>query len=142
VKAQAPEWHWLDAQETIPAQDLCRACRISSAELLELVEYGALQPVAGHADHADHAFSAEWVVPLREATRLRRAFDLDLFTVGLVLDYLNRIEGLERELRSLRAHLPSHLSSPARSTHEGPAPWREPHAGAMPDAPTTGRKPR
>ena len=139
MKAQAPEWHWLDAQETIPAQDLCRACRISSAELLELVEYGALQPLAGHADHA---FSAEWVVPLREATRLRRAFDLDLFTVGLVLDYLNRIEGLERELRSLRAHLPSHLSSPARGTHEGPAPWREPHSGAMTDAPTPGRKPR
>jgi len=138
VKAQASEWHWLDAEETIPDQELCRSCRISSAELLELVEYGALQPVAGSPGRL--VFSAECVLPLREAVRLRRAFDLDLFTVGLVLDYLNRIEGLERELRSLRAHLPSHLPSPGRTTHEGPAPWREPHGGTALAAPQGRRR--
>jgi chaperone modulatory protein CbpM len=125
VKAQASEWHWLDAHETIPAKDLCRSCRISAAELGELVEYGALQPIAGSQEHL--AFSAEWVAPLREAARLRRTFDLDLFTVVLVLDYLNRIATLERELKSLRAQLPAHAPVPSHPPHEGPAPWREPH---------------
>jgi chaperone modulatory protein CbpM len=127
VKAQASEWHWLDAHETIAAPELCRSCRISGAELNELVEYGALQPLTSSQGPV---FSAEWVSPLREAARLRRAFDLDLFTVSLVLEYLNRIEVLEREVSSLRAHLPAHVPSPGRTTHEGPASWREPHAGS------------
>lgn len=122
MKARQPEWHWLDAPETVAAQELCRSCRISDEELDELVEYGALPPVQGHA--GSYVFSAEWVVPLRHATRLRRHYDLDLFTVGLVLEYLHRIEGLERELRSVRAQVPSHK----HAVHEGPATWRETHA--------------
>jgi chaperone modulatory protein CbpM len=125
MSAQASEWNRLDAGETIAAHELCQSCRISSAELYELMEYGALRPVAGNRDRL--VFGAEWVVPLREAARLRRAFDLDLFTVGLILDYLNRIEALEHEVKSLRAHLPSHAPSPGHVSHEGPAPWREPH---------------
>ncbi|AMO24762.1 hypothetical protein GCM10027034_08870 [Ramlibacter solisilvae] len=123
MKVQATEWHRLDVHETIPAQELCSACRISEDELKELLDYGALQPVAGET----LVFSAEWVVPLRHATRLRRAFDLDLFTVGLIIEYLNRIEALEREVKALRAHLPAHQPSPGHVPHEGPAPWREPH---------------
>jgi len=94
-------------------------------DLQELVEYGSLQPIAGRQELV---FSAEWVVPLREAFRLRRVFDLDLFAAGLVLEYLNRIETLERQVKTLRAHLPSHLP-PGQDHHEGPAPWREPHSG-------------
>lgn len=117
---------WLDASEVMSAAELCKVCGFSPAELDELVEYGALAPLAPPAPApapAGPSFSGAWVAPLREAARLRRDYDLDIFTVAVLLGYLDRIESLERELHSLRARIPGH-AHPAR---EGPQPWREPH---------------
>ena len=117
------EINWLDARETMTVTELCEVSGMSPADIDELVGYGAIAPV--QATHAERSFSAEWVAPLRTAERLRHDFELDLFAVSLLLDYLRRIEGLERELKSLRAHLPGHMPLPHRA--EGPEPWREPH---------------
>ena len=116
---------WLDASETISLSELSEACQVSAAELDELVEYGALAPVNKTGE--EFLFSAACTAALRAACKLRKDYDLDLFTVALLLDYLNRIERLEREVRSLQAHLPTHLVGAHR---EGPQPWREPHASA------------
>ena len=118
----APEWHWLDAQKRFDQAELAHMCSLSMAELDELVEYGALVPFADEGTGA-RQFSGSWVPPLREAARLRAHYDLDLFTVSLLLGYLQRIAHLEQQVRSLQAHLP-HLTHPPR---EGPTPWREPH---------------
>ena len=66
----------------------------------------------------------ELMPPLREAARLRADYDLDLFTVSLLLGYLQRIAQLEQQLRALNAHVPHPHTLP----REGPTPWREPHA--------------
>jgi chaperone modulatory protein CbpM len=121
VKAQASDWQWLDARDAVAADELCRACRITPEELDEIVGYGVLVPLPV-GDR--RVFAADWLVPLRTATRMRRDFDLDLFAVGLILDYLRRIEQLEREVGSLRAHLPSHEAQP----REGPGTWHEAHS--------------
>jgi len=123
MKPQAPEWNWLDAGETIGVSDLARACGISLAELDELVGYGALQPLQSRTD--ERQFSAACVATLRHACKLRQDFDLDLFTVALLMDYLNHIEALQREIRFLRAHLPAHVIAAHR---DGPQPWHEQHA--------------
>lgn len=123
MNAQAAEIGWLDARETLTAVELSHACGMSAAELDELVEYGALNAI--RRNESERVFSAECVVTLRAAGRLRRDFDLDLFAVAILLGYLNRIEELEREVKSLRAHLPGHTQHAHRN--EGPAPWREPH---------------
>jgi chaperone modulatory protein CbpM len=127
MKAQVVEVTWLDARETVTVTELSRACGLSAAELDELVEYGALAPL--QRDHAERAFSAEWIVPLRTAGKLRHDFDLDLFAVAILLGYLNRIEELEREVKSLRAHLPSHT----HRRDDGPESWREPHGKGTQD---------
>lgn len=99
---------WLDARQTITLTDLAQACGLSAAELDELVDYGALVPLGPQATvQTLHQFSAEWVTPLRTASRLRRDFDLDVFSMGMLLGYLNRIDELERDMRALRAQLPS-----------------------------------
>jgi len=123
MNAQAVEVAWLDARETVTATELALACGLEAAELDELIEYGALAPIRRH--EAERIFSAECVSPLRTAGRLRKDFELDLFTVSILMRYLNRIEELEREVKSLRAHLPGHTHQHHRD--EGPAPWREPH---------------
>jgi chaperone modulatory protein CbpM len=129
VKVQASDWQWLDARDTLAADELCRACRITLEELDEIVGYGVLSPLPVREQRV---FAADWLVPLRTATQMRRDFDLDLFAVGLILDYLHRIEELEREVNSLRAHLPSHGTAP----REGPAPWHEAHSRTGHETPT------
>jgi chaperone modulatory protein CbpM len=116
------QWHWLDASETIGLPELSQACGISLAELNELVEYGALGPATTHQEQG--LFTADCVVPLRTACRLRRDYDLDLFTVALLVQYLQRIEQLEHEVHTLRAHLPAHVTVAKR---DAPASWHEPH---------------
>ena len=95
---------WLDAREAVTLAELAQICALSVDELDELMEYGALAPMQDV--RTERLFSAECVMPLRTAGKLRQDFDLDLFTVGLLLGYLNRIEAMERQIRSLQARQP------------------------------------
>jgi chaperone modulatory protein CbpM len=117
MQIQLSEWHWLDANETISVQELCRSCSLTRDELEELVGYGVLEPVQAAGE--DTLFRADYVPLLRTATRVGRDFDLDVFTVGLLLGYLNRIDVLERRVKTLQALLPAHLH-PTAGFHEGP----------------------
>jgi chaperone modulatory protein CbpM len=123
MNAHVVEVAWLDARETLSRPELARVCGLTEPELAELMEYGALRPAAS-GTAAEPLFSAECVPALRRAGRLRRDFDLDLFAVALLVDYLNRIELLEHQLKSLQAQFPKHVPQLHR---EGPRPWREPH---------------
>ena len=120
------EIEWPEATRTITLHHLADACGLGTAELDELVEYGALQPLPtldadanpdpsqatdgnGNTQTSDtqatddsqpciRLFSAAFITPLKVAGRLRRDFDLDLFSVGLLLEYLCRIDMLEHQL--------------------------------------------
>lgn len=102
---QASDWTWFEADRRIAQEELVQMCSLTRAELDELVEYGVLVPLVDEAGSGRH-FSASCVPPLREAARLRAHYDLDLFTVGLLLGYLQRIGQLEHQLRTLQAHFP------------------------------------
>lgn len=101
------ECFWLDSSETVTLTELSRCCQMSIEELDELVDYSALIPLTAAAP--ERVFSAEWVAPLRAAGKMRVDFDLDLFTVAILLGNLNRIELLERQVQQLRALLPERL---------------------------------
>lgn len=103
------EWRWLDTRETVTLTELSHCCGLSEAELDELVDYCALEPLA--PTEPERVFSAHWVTPLRQAAKLRQEFDLDLFTVAMLLDNFNRIEVLERQVHALQALLPAQLRS-------------------------------
>lgn len=104
---QAVEWVWLDEVQSVTLPELARVCGISPADVAELVEYGALQPLQTGPSEADlRMFSADCVTRMRTVSKLRLDFDLDLFAVALLLDHIQRIETLERQVRSLQAQLP------------------------------------
>ncbi|MDI1339410.1 chaperone modulator CbpM [Polaromonas sp.] len=103
---------WLDAREAVTLAELAQICAMSVDELDELTDYGVLVPMGD--GRQERLFSAECVVPLRTAGKLRQDFDLDLFTVGLMLGYLNRIEALEHQLLSLQAQLPGNAPAEPR----------------------------
>jgi chaperone modulatory protein CbpM len=96
----------MDPTETITLSELSRCCALSEAEIDELVDYCALVPL--FPEDTSRTFSAQSVAPLRAACKLRVEFDLDLFTVAILLGNLNRIDVLERQVQSLLALLPAH----------------------------------
>ena len=123
MEIKASDWAWLDTQRHVDQPELARMCGMSEAEVDELVDYGVLVPLA---NEAGRQFTAAVVPWLREAVRLRADFDLDLFTVSLLLRYLQRIVQLEHQLRSLQALLPQ-FTHAMHMERDGPTPWREPH---------------
>jgi chaperone modulatory protein CbpM len=101
----------MNAQDLVPFSadsvgfsELSVACAISVDELQELVEYGALAPL--QPAQPEPLFAISYLEPLRTAGKLRRDYDLDLFVVVILMDYLQRITQLELELRSLQAQSP------------------------------------
>lgn len=116
--------HWQDPPSRISLADLAQACGLGADELQELVQSGALVPLADEGAGGPLQFSAGSIPALREAARLRSEHHLDLFTLGLLLGYLHRITHLEHQVHSLQSHQPH----PQHLPRDGPAPWREPHA--------------
>ncbi|HSW20525.1 MAG TPA: chaperone modulator CbpM [Ramlibacter sp.] len=110
------DWMWLHADELVSQHELALICSMSSGDLDELVEYGALAPLQDRPG-AGRFFSANCIPLLRKVSRLRVDFDLDLFTAGLIFGYLQRVEDLEQQVRSLEARLPH----PLHPSREGPA---------------------
>jgi chaperone modulatory protein CbpM len=112
MEQQQVDWMWLDATETVTISELSRCCGMSAMELDELIEYKALPTLPPPQSQSplmfERLFSAEWVTPLREVGKMRHDYDLDLFTVAMLLSHLNRIELLEKKVRNLQAQLPTH----------------------------------
>ena len=86
----------LPAQDASPLEigEFARTAGLEEHEVRELMEYGLLPP---------QGLDMHMALVLRDATRLKNDFDLDLFTTGLLAGYLLRIADLEGELRRLRA---------------------------------------
>jgi hypothetical protein len=94
---------WLHAGTEVTLVELARVSGLAPDVLRELVEFGALAPVA--QEGSEWCFSAECVVRVRTAARLKTDLELETSTLALVLNYLERIQRLESELRHLRAQL-------------------------------------
>jgi chaperone modulatory protein CbpM len=103
MKTPADEAVRLDEFTEITWTQLVSACGLPEGEVRELVRYGALVPRDPQAP--TWTFEAHWLVVARHASRLRRDFDLDPHGVSVLLSFVERIEALESELRSLRARL-------------------------------------
>jgi len=67
------------------------------------MSYGVLTPRGG--DAATWTFTMHSLLVVRKAQRLQRDFELDTHAVTVVLRYLERIETLEAQIRSLRAQM-------------------------------------
>lgn len=101
MNTQSHDWPRLDEHATVSQSDLLKACGLCVQEMEELIEYGAIVPLA--LEQGEPCFSAECVIPLREAVKLRVVFDLDIFTVVLLMEGLQRIEALTHRVRTLES---------------------------------------
>jgi chaperone modulatory protein CbpM len=93
---------WLHAESQVTLVELSRSSGLPEEVLRELVDYGALEPAEGAGEWC---FSADCVVRVRTAARLRNDLELETPSLALVLSFLERIQHLEAEVRHLHAQL-------------------------------------
>ncbi len=104
MKTELTDAQWLhDAEVSI--EELAELSGLSTDLLRERVEYGALIPADTHSAH--WSFTADCVVTVRAVSRLREDFDLDANALSVALNLIERIHGLEAQLRELRSQLPA-----------------------------------
>jgi chaperone modulatory protein CbpM len=99
MQAEHGEGVWVDRHAVVSITELVELCGLSEEEVRELVDYGALAPV----DAAQWTFTAECVVTLRKASRLKEGLELDTHALALTLTLLERIGELEAQLAAARA---------------------------------------
>jgi chaperone modulatory protein CbpM len=87
MQQNSSDWICLDTQGTLTLSELSEVCGLSAAELGELLDYGALP--RSTIEPQVNVFSTEWVSPLRTAVQLRQDYDLELFSVALLVGYLS-----------------------------------------------------
>jgi hypothetical protein len=97
---------WFE-EHSITLDELSELCALPMPLLQELVVCGAIEAL--DADAGEQRFGAQALSAARAARRLRDDFDLDAPALLLALGLLDRVQDLEREIRALRARLPSAL---------------------------------
>ncbi len=93
----------MDDQGTLSYAELVAASGVPEQIVREMVSYGVLTPRG--TDTTTWTFTTRSLVVVRKARRLQHDFELDTHAVTVVLRYLERIEALEAQVRSLRARL-------------------------------------
>jgi chaperone modulatory protein CbpM len=80
---------------SISLHELCQCDGLSQQLIVEVVEHGIAQPVAGQ-NVVDWVFDTTSVHWLRKAVRLHADLEIDWVAVAMVIDLLQQKEALEK----------------------------------------------
>jgi len=87
------------AGELITVQELARLSRVHPEMVAQLVEWGLVEPEISKPE----MLFAETVIPrIWKILRLRQDLGINLAGIGVVLELLDKIESMEREIARLR----------------------------------------
>ena len=89
----------LEEQTRLTLADLCRACAVHAERIIELVDYGVLEPQG--REPSRWIFTGASLQRSRAALRLQRDLDIDVAGTALVLELLDEITILKMRLRAL-----------------------------------------
>lgn len=104
MNVELTDAQWLSEHTEVSVEELAELTGLPPELLRELVEYGALVPT--NIQSAQWTFTADCVVAVRTASRLREDFDLDANALSVALMLIERIHGLEAQLRELQTQFP------------------------------------
>jgi len=116
MKIEITDAKWLCEHPEVSLEELVELSGLPTELLRELVDYGALAPIdlqsAETATPQTEIRSTQWrftadcVVAVQTVSRLREDFDLDANALSVAMMLIERIHGLEAQLRELQSQLP------------------------------------
>jgi chaperone modulatory protein CbpM len=86
----------LDEMVSLSLDELCRACRVHSDWILELVDEGILEPQG--REHGNWRFASNSLQRVQTVWRLQHDLGINLAGAALALDLMEEIEGLRARL--------------------------------------------
>jgi len=89
-------------------EELCDVTELSSHIIIEIVEYGIVEPEGG--DPENWKFSAEMVALAKKACRLHRDLGIDWQGIALTINLLEELEQVRAENHQLRRRLDRFVS--------------------------------
>jgi DNA-binding transcriptional MerR regulator len=87
--------------EQMTMDDLAARTGLHPTLIERFVEYGLIEPAERTGGHM--LFELDCVARVRKIERLRRHLGANLASVAVILDLLDRMSGLEREIERLRS---------------------------------------
>jgi hypothetical protein len=93
--------HLGPGERLLDRDEFARIAGLQESQLRELLDYQLLAP---------SGLDMRTAFALREANRIGRDFDLELFAIGLLAGYVLRIDNLEAQVQQLRAQRPVHTT--------------------------------
>ena len=93
----------------VSLQELCTQEGITETMVVEVVEYGIAEPLAGN-DCTDWMFDSSSVHWMKKAIRLYHDLDIDWVSIAMVIDLLQQKDALLRENERLRNQLDRFVS--------------------------------
>ena len=96
------EFVWLDHHHEVSLDELAELSGLTSEELRQLVDSGALIPT--NTEDERWSFSGQCVVSVRTLSRLKQDFELEPNAIALTLVFLERIRMLELKVQALNPH--------------------------------------
>ena len=116
MKIEITDAKWLCEHAEVSLEELVELSGLPSELLLELVDYGALAPIEAESatsarpqagmQSARWRFTSDCVIAVQTVSRLREDFDLDANALSVALMLIERIHGLEAQLREAQSQLP------------------------------------
>ncbi len=93
----------VDETFTYSLKEVCETCGVHAEYLIEMVEYGILEPVG--KEPGDWRFPVSELMRFRKALRLQRDLDINLSGLPLVLNLIEENVKLRNQLDQLRQQL-------------------------------------
>ena len=90
----------MDEFMQLTLRELCHDCQVNAEYVIELVEFGIVQPREGRTPR-EWVFAGEDLVRVKKAERLRRDLDVNLPGVALSLDLIEELRALRRRVDDL-----------------------------------------
>jgi|AntDeeMetagen192_2_1112575.scaffolds.fasta_scaffold01882_3 chaperone modulatory protein CbpM len=95
------EAEMMDEFMQLTLRDLCYDCQVNAEYVIELVEFGIVQPRRGRTPR-EWVFAGEDLVRVKKAERLRRDLEVNLPGVALSLDLIEEVRDLRRQVEELQ----------------------------------------
>lgn len=84
-------------------EELCRVTELSSQTVIEIVEYGVVDPEG--AGPQSWTFNTQMVVTIKKAYRLHKDLHIDWSGIALAISLLDELEQLKTENQQLHRRL-------------------------------------
>lgn len=102
---KTPQTEMMDDLMRLTLRDLCHDCQVNAEYVIELVEFGIVQPREGRRPR-EWVFAGDDLVRVKKAERLRRDLEVNLPGVALSLDLLEELSQLRRRVEDLERDRP------------------------------------